>query len=165
MKKEKDISELFRRHYGRMYNLALCILNDGDESKDVVSEVFTQVLADNTVLLPGSEEHYLMRSVRNRCYNLIAHKSVRERVGKLLLSEADTVLRDDSDERLERVAALIGHLEPPIRRRIVRLRFFEEKTYQEVADEVGVSKVTVFNHLSQALTWIRAQMNNRLDNQ
>lgn len=44
MTQEKDIEQLFRRHYEKMYNLARCILSDDDESKDVVSDVFTQIL-------------------------------------------------------------------------------------------------------------------------
>lgn len=69
---------MFRQHYEKMYNLARSILSDDDESKDVVSEVFTTILADDVVLMPESEEGFLMRSVRNRCLNLIAHKSVKE---------------------------------------------------------------------------------------
>ena len=155
MKQEKDIEQLFRRHYEKMYNLARCILSDDDESKDVVSDVFAKILADDVVLMPGSEEGYLMRSVRHRCLNLIAHKSVKERVAKLLLNDAEVILSEDTDERLEQLMLLIEDLEPPIRKLIFRLRYLQEKSYQEVADEVGVSKVTIFNHLSQALDWIR----------
>ena len=155
MKQEKDIEQLFRRHYEKMYNLARCILSDDDESKDVVSDVFAKILADDVVLMPGSDEGYLMRSVRHRCLNLIAHKSVKERVAKLLLNDAEVILSEDTDERLEQLMLLIEDLEPPIRKLIFRLRYLQEKSYQEVVDEVGVSKVTVFNHLSQALDWIR----------
>jgi len=158
MKQEKDIEQLFRRHYEKMYNLARCILSDDDESKDVVSDVFAKILADDVVLMPGSEEGYLMRSVRHRCLNLIAHKSVKERVAKLLLNDAEVILSEDTDERLEQLMLLIEDLEPPIRKLIFRLRYLQEKSYQEVADEVGVSKVTVFNHLSQALDWIRKHL-------
>ncbi len=161
MKQEKDIEQLFRRHYGKMYNLARCILSDDDESKDVVSEVFAKILADGVVLMPGSEEGYLMRSVRHRCLNVIAHKSVKDRVAKLLIDDADVILSDDADGRLERLMLLIEELEPPVRKQIFRLRYLQEKSYQEVADEVGVSKVTVFNHISQALDWIRNQIKNR----
>ena len=161
MKKEKNIEQLFRRHYVKMYNLARCILSDDDESKDVVSEVFAKILADGVVLVPGSEDGYLMRSVRHRCLNLIAHKSVKERVARLLLDDADVILSDDTDGRLERLMLLIEELEPPIRKQIFRLRYLQEKSYQEVADELGVSKVTVFNHISQALDWIRKQFKNR----
>ena len=101
MNRKKDIEQLFRQHYAKMYNLARCILSDDDESKDVVSEVFAQILADDVVLVPESEEGYLMRSVRNRCLNLIAHKSVKERVAKLLLDDADVILTEDTDERLD----------------------------------------------------------------
>ena len=158
MKQENDIEKLFRRHYARMYNLARCILSDDDESKDVVSEVFAKILADGVVLVSGSEEGYLMRSVRHRCLNLIAHKSVKERVARLLVDDADVILSDDTDGRLERLMLLIEELEPPVRKQIFRLRYLKEMSYQEVADEVGVSKVTVFNHISQGLDWIREQI-------
>ena len=155
MTQEKDIEQMFRRHYEKMYNLARYILSDDDESKDVVSEVFTQILADDMVLLPESEEGYLIRSVRNRCLNLIAHKSVKERVARLLTDDADVILSEDTDERLEQLLLLIDDLEPPIRKLIFRLRYLQDKSYQEVADEVGVSKVTVFKHLSKAMDWIK----------
>ena len=79
---------MFRQHYEKMYNLVRSILSDDDESKDVVSEVFTTILADDVVLMLESEEGFLMRSVRNRCLNLIAHTCVKERVTKLLLDDA-----------------------------------------------------------------------------
>ena len=148
---------MFRQHYEKMYNLARSILSDDDESKDVVSEVFTTILADDVVLMPESEEGFLMRSVRNRCLNLIAHKSVKERVAKLLLDDADVILSEETDERLDQLMLLIEDLEPPIRQLIFCLRYLHKKSYQEVADEVGVSKVTVFNHLSKAMDWIKEQ--------
>ncbi len=98
MKQEKNIERMFRQHYEKMYNLARSILSDDDESNDVVSEVFTTILADDVVLMPESEEGFLMRSVRNRCFNLIAYKSVKERVAKLLLDDADVILSEETDE-------------------------------------------------------------------
>ena len=157
MKQEKDIERMFRQHYEKMYNLARYLLSDDDESKDVVSEVFTTILANNAVLMPEREEGFLMRSVRNRCLNLIAHKGVKERVTKLLIDDADVILSDKTDGRLEQLMLLIEDLEPPIRKQIFRLHYLKEMSYQEVADKVGVSKVTVFNHLSQAMDWIKEQ--------
>ena len=109
---------MFRQHYEKMYNLVRSILSDDDESKDVVSEVFTTILADDVVLMPESEEGFLMRIVRNRCLNLIAHKSVKERVTKLLLDDVDVILSEETDERLDQLMLLIEDLEPPIRQLI-----------------------------------------------
>lgn len=155
---------MFRQHYEKMYNLARYLLSDDDESKDVVSEVFTTILANNAVLMPESEEGFLMRSVRNRCLNLIAHKGVKERVTKLLIDDADVILSDKTDGQLEQLMLLIEDLEPPIRKQIFRLHYLKEMSYQEVADKVGVSKVTVFNHLSQAMEWIRKQLKKEQNN-
>lgn len=155
---------MFRQHYEKMYNLARYLLSDDDESKDVVSEVFTTILANNAVLMPESEEGFLMRSVRNRCLNLIAHKGVKEKVTKLLIDDADVILSDKTDGRLEQLMLLIEDLEPPIRKQIFRLHYLKEMSYQEAADKVGVSKVTVFNHLSQAMEWIRKQLKKEQNN-
>lgn len=43
MRKEQ-IEQLFRQHYPRMYQLALVLLKDETASKDVVSDVFADVL-------------------------------------------------------------------------------------------------------------------------
>ena len=155
---------MFRQHYEKMYNLARCLLSDDDESKDVVSEVFTTILADDIVLMPESEEGFLMRSVRNQCLNLIAHKGVKEKVAKLLIDDTDVILSDETDERLEQLLLLIDDFEPPIQKQIFRLRYLSEMSYQEVADKVEVSKVTVFNHLSQAIDWIRKQFKKEQNN-
>ena len=84
-RKKTDIERLFRSHYEKMYHLAKTILYDDAESRDAVSEVFARLLREPITLLPESEEGYLLRSVRNRCLNVIAHKSVRERAVRLLL--------------------------------------------------------------------------------
>lgn len=153
--KTTDIERLFRQHYERMYRLARTILYDADECRDVVSDVFERLLREDTVLLPDTEEAYLLRSVRNRCLNVIAHKGVRERVEKMLVMDEETMISDNDDEQLDRLHDIIDHLEPPIRQRILRLRLQQEMTYQEVADAMGVSKVTVYNHLSQATDTIK----------
>ena len=149
--KTTDIERLFRQHYERMYHLARTILYDADECRDVVSDVFERLLREDTVLLPDTEEAYLLRSVRNRCLNIIAHKGVRTRVEKMLVMDEETMISDNDDEQLDRLRDIIDHLDPPIRQRILRLRLQQEMTYQEVAQALGVSKVTVYNHLSQAI--------------
>lgn len=72
-----------------------------------------------------------------------------------MLDNADVIFSEETDERLEQLMLLIDNLEPPIRKLIFRLRYLQDMSYQEVADKVGVSKVTVFNHLSKAMDWIK----------
>jgi RNA polymerase sigma factor (sigma-70 family) len=156
-----DIERLFRAHYQEMYHLARCILVDDAESKDVVSEVFAELLAHPAVLLPESETGYLLRAVRNRCRNVIAHKSMRQRIVQLLLDDEKSIDLMTDDGLTSQLAELIRQLEPPLRRKIVTLRFMDDQTYLDIAQALGVSKVTVYNHLSEALRQLKQQLKSK----
>ena len=160
MKQEKtDIERLFKRYYQPMYRVARSILYDCDECRDVVSDVFSHVLSEQIVLLPETEEGYLVRAARNRCLNIIAQKDIRERTAKLLLADAETVLSEQDNELLDRLMQMIENLEPPVRRQILRLRHLQGLPFQRIADELGVSRVTVYHHLSEAINSIKKQLN------
>ncbi|MGI6231557.1 MAG: RNA polymerase sigma factor [Prevotella sp.] len=116
------------------------------------------MLAHPIVLLPESETGYLMQAVRNRCRDVIAHKNVRERVERLLLNDKQSVSLMSENHLISHLSELIQRLEPPIGKQIVTLRFTYENTYQEIALALGVSKVTVYNHLSGAIEQLRQQL-------
>lgn len=71
------------------------------------------------------------------------------------------------DERLERmdgwatVAPLIERL-PERERRILYLRFFEDKTQSEIAAELGISQMHVSRLLSQVLSFLRENVDGAL---
>ena len=147
----------FSVHYAAMYRLARTILYDADESKDVVSDVFVRLLHSNPSVQPDKMESYLMMAVRNRCLDVLSHKSVREQVEKLFSQELKQrhIIARNEDERLDRLMQYIERELPPLSQQILRLRFLQEMTYEEVAQEVGVSKVTVYNHLWQSMHRIK----------
>lgn len=154
---QKEIETLFRQHYAAMYRLARTILYDVDESKDVVSDVFVRLLHNNPSVQVDKMEGYLMMAVRNRCLDVLSHKSVREQVEKLFSQELKQrhIIARNEDERLDRLMQYIERELPPLSQQILRLRFLQEMTYEEVAQEVGVSKVTVYNHLWQSMHRIK----------
>ena len=145
---KKEFENIYRQHYARMYRLARTMLYDVDESKDVVSDIFARLLR---------MEGYLMTAVLNRCRDVISHKSIRKRVEKLFLQESmqGHIISMNDDDRLERLMQFIEAELPPLSQLIFRLRFLREMSYEEVAQATGVSKVTVYNHLSQSLQRIK----------
>jgi RNA polymerase sigma-70 factor (ECF subfamily) len=149
----KDYFEtLFKMYYTKMYHLARTILYDTDESKDVVQEVFTQLLDTKTTLHAETIEAYLLTSVRHRCFSVLEHRKITEQFAQLYLSQTEEPITSSDD--MERLDDLIQYIEdnlPPLGQQIFRLRFLQGMSYQEVADAIGVSKVTVYNHLSQTL--------------
>ena len=156
MTKEK-FEEIYRRHYPDMYRLARTILYDADDCKDVVSDIFARLLRGDTVPQSEKLEGYLMTSVRNQCRDVLRHKNVRECVEKLFSAEIrqNQVVPINDDDRLERLMLFVEAQLPPLSQQIFRLRFLREMTYEEVAEAVGVSRVTVYHHLSQSLQRIK----------
>ena len=52
----KQIEQLFKRHYRKMYLLAKVLLRDGDAAKDAVSDVFADMLDNNATVDPETAE-------------------------------------------------------------------------------------------------------------
>ena len=154
---KKEFENIYRQHYAKMYCLAKTMLYDADESKDVVSEIFARLLRDGDRPQKDRMEGYLMTAVRNRCRDVLSHKSIRERVERLFLQESmqSQIVSMNDDDRLERLMQFIESELPPLSQQIFQLRFLSEMSYEEVAQATGVSKVTVYNHLSQSLQRIK----------
>ena len=153
----EEFENIYRQHYARMYRLARTMLYDVDESKDVVSDIFARLLREKYQPQQSQMEGYLMTAVLNRCRDVISHKSIRKRVEKLFLQESmqGHIISMNDDDRLERLMQFIEAELPPLSQLIFRLRFLREMSYEEVAQATGVSKVTVYNHLSQSLQRIK----------
>ncbi len=153
-----------------MYRLAASILYDEDESKDVVSEVFARLMDSGVTLRPDTAEAYLLMGVRNQCRNVMERKQVRrnqcrnvmerkqvrERFLRLLSEEATepTITNSEQLRMTELMQYVEEHL-PPLSQQIFHLRFLREMTCQEVADTLGISRMTVHNHLKESVEQIR----------
>ena len=143
---------LFKQHYARMYRVARTILYDEQESEDVVSDIFEDLLHRQTVLMPETEERYLLTCVRNRCLKRLRHPSTT-------IERSDyTEPTDESDSEDERLIDIdefiVCHLSEQ-EQRIFRFRFADGRSYDEIAAAEGISRVAVWKHLSHALNLIR----------
>lgn len=156
-----ELEILFKTHYAAMFRLAMSLLYDEDESKDVVSDVFVSLLGGGLAIRSDNARGFLLTCVRNSCINVIRHKQMRERFMKLYSNSAEP-LADGPDDSLT-LAELREYIDnnlPPLSRRIFTLRYLHDMTCQQVADAVGVSRVTVHHHLSQSMEKINAYFNN-----
>ena len=156
-----ELEILFKTHYAAMFRLAMSLLYDEDESKDVVSDVFASLLGGGLAIRSDNARGFLLTCVRNSCINVIRHKQMRERFMKLYSNSAEP-LADGPDDSLT-LAELREYVDnnlPPLSRRIFTLRYLHDMTCQQVAETVGVSRMTVHHHLSQSMEKINTYFNN-----
>ena len=156
---QSTLEALFRKHKARLLAEARGMLYDDAAAQDVVSELFAELLKRQPEVEVGRELAYLCESVRNRCRNVIARKTLTERVTRLYALEQRTETEEEETERLERLEAFIRTGLTEAQQRVFQLRFGEERKYREIAAELGISEVAVYKHLVAALARIKNHFN------
>lgn len=159
---EREIERLFREHYLDMYKLAQRYLYDKEECKDIVSDVFANLVHQQMRMIPETIRQYLMMSVRNRCINAINQKKLRDKIKHLYAYEElpkseDTNSENSSweEERTHQIHDFINHHLSPQDKDIFHMRFIDEMSYQEMMDVTGISRMAIYKHLSRTFNLIK----------
>ena len=159
--REEELEGLFRKHYRQMYRLAFQLLHDDAESKDIVHDVFAQLLSSPDLVVHGEKSaSFLLTCVRNRCLNVMRNRRIQERVQRLYLFDVDNkVIPGDSfDEELRNLLLAVSLLAPPVCRKVIEMHFRDGLTFREIAQSLDVSETTVYKYLRNALQQLRAHL-------
>ncbi len=157
MTKFDDIEQLFRTHYAAMYRLAMLILRDDSVSRDIVHDVFETLLVSGKSDVSGA---YLLKATRNRCLKHIRSLSTQERMKGIYSIDVQEIEDEDwpDDATIVLIHKSVANDLTEACRRVVDLRFSEGKSYQEIADILGISKVAVYKHLRHAIDVLRKKL-------
>ena len=151
----ETVKRLFMQHYAQMQRVARTLLYDVQESEDVCQDIFESLLRGETVLVPGTEERYLMTSVRNRCLKRLRHESVLQDYRQRTTDNS----QESEDDWLEDIVEFATSHLSEREQRIFNLRFTEGCSYEEIAAAEGISKVAVWKRLSHAITEVKKHFN------
>ena len=160
MIEKETLETLFRSHYREMYRLAMTLLHDEAESKDVVADVFVRMAEAGRTEGAG----YLLAAVRNRSLNQLRNRSIPQRIQRLYLldQEVETKSAEQLCEESRLLEQSIGQLEPPMCEQVVRLHFEQGLTFREIAQQLCTSETTVYKYLRRAMNQLRQHLNNEL---
>lgn len=156
--------EAFRTLYD-LYFESLCfyanrMLNNIDESQDVVQNIILKLWENKEEISSiHNLRSYLYRSTYNSCLNAISKHGKKEIFIKdswLELKEIEMEERDSLlySELKEIVNQLINQL-PEQCQRVFKMNRFDEKTYKEIAEELGITVKAVEGNMSRALHKLR----------
>jgi RNA polymerase sigma-70 factor (ECF subfamily) len=152
----RRFGELYEFYFHRVYAYVVRRVERREEAEDVTSEVFHHALAKITSFewrdVPFSA--WLIR---------IAANAITDRWKRTLRESDDPVpedLQDSHAEDIEQCAALSQLVQslPADQRRVVLLRFVEQKSIKEIAKEIRKTEGAVKQLQFRALTKLRAQM-------
>ena len=150
--KTRHIEQLFKEHYPVMLKLAVMLLHDKEEARDIVHDVFTRLLEGNIRFDKNKAEAFLLSCVRNSCLNVMRSRSAREQAMRLYLPEEST---EGLEERVQALQGSLKDLTPPICRDIVLMHYRDGMTFKEIAAHFHVSETTIYKHLREAMNQLR----------
>ena len=146
---------LFKDSYPLMYRLAFSMVENADDAKDAVNQVFTQMWKGKPQVSDDSVRGYLLAATRNQCLHILRQRQLRRQMEEAL--ERDEYERQD-EEREELLRQLQQVIESHLTeqdKRVLQLHYDEEMTYAETATTLGISTAAVNKHITRSLAKIR----------
>lgn len=165
----QSLDLLYGEHYLGLFNYGMLYTG----RRELVKDCITQVILDLWNVrhrLPevSNVRSYLITSLRRRLIREIkleARIELRESVADNLPSmtaasyeEYLTSLQEDEQLR-DKIHSALNKLSDR-QKELLRLRFFEDKTYDEIAEQCGITKRTAYNIIYDALSKLRSSLTN-----
>jgi RNA polymerase sigma-70 factor (ECF subfamily) len=163
---ERSYEELFRKWYAPLCKMIFRLLKDKELTEDTVQDVFIKLWEKRAELkIQISLKSYLYRAAINAAYN---HLEKNKRYSKLTLEDVavttfahNTAEADLYGQELETKIKETLLLLPEACREVFVLSRFEELSYKEIAETLGISIKTVENQMGKALRIFREQLKGR----
>jgi RNA polymerase sigma-70 factor, ECF subfamily len=159
---------LFRKYYVRLCSFANKFLNDPEESREIVQDVFAKLWEARDEIDPeDSLKSYVFKITQNLSINKLRRRKVESRyteIYKLVYIEQHEFSTHESfaaRELEEIIARSIGKL-PSECRKVFELSRIEDYKYKEIADKLKISVKTVEAQMSKALRLLRIELSEYL---
>ena len=146
--KTSRFEQLYKENYARLYYYAFRFITDEEVCKDIVNDVFEKAWLHFEDLKPDTATAYLYVQTRNRCIDHLRHRQVEEQYA------------DEMEERVQRIEKCIEQLKDPTKT-ILKECYFDNKKYQEVAEEFGITIHGIKKHIMKALRLLREEFGSK----
>ncbi|MRG43517.1 RNA polymerase sigma-70 factor [Chitinophaga sp. SYP-B3965] len=153
---ENAFSTIYHSFAPGLLAYATAICGSPEQAEDIIQDVFVVCWEKRKQIKAEHLNGWFVKVTKN-----MAVKAFRRNV---LITEYiidDRALPAEEENRLlsEEKAMKIVNALPPERRKIFLLSRIQQKSYREIADELGISVRTVENQISSALKHIRYEVN------
>ena len=147
-----------------LLRMAIRYLEDSDEAEDVVQDAFVYLWENRRrINIKTSLKSYLYQSVRHGALKVIRSQTLEQRHISRLTEFIEYLEQSEFSEEelsgLQKVEQAIEEL-PSQCKSVFLMSLVDEKSYKQIADELGISLNTVKTHISKAYRLIREKAQN-----
>jgi RNA polymerase sigma-70 factor (ECF subfamily) len=156
----KDIYDRFKYN---LYIHAYTILQDEEEAKDIIQDLFTILWNKREeITIKCSLSAYLYSAVKNRVLDLVAHKKVRSRyedsLQEFLLNGKCLTDENLREKELRIIIKREISLLPSKMREVFELSRNEYMSYKQIAVMLNISDKTVKKQINNAVKTLRTKL-------
>jgi RNA polymerase sigma-70 factor (family 1) len=156
---------LYTDFFPKVYAFARKHTKDPDEAEDLAHDVFLKLWQNRATFsntIPPDAQ--LLTIAKQLVINRYKRETVRQRIYADWQQTTPDATANDDTERLLQTAELATTLQaalntlPPKRREIFEKSRFEHLSYNEIAEELGISRATVESQMVKALRTLRDKL-------
>lgn len=146
------IGELYNRYAHLVYGLCLNYLQDREQSRDAVLNLFEKLLITLKDNKPDNFSNWLCFVARNHCISELRKQQVKRNRDEIYAADIHALTAQEEEDPQSREERLL-RLENAIKtlgedqRRCIELFYFGDKSYREIAVITGFSEKEVKSHL------------------
>jgi len=157
---------VYQRYAGKLYAFSLKYLKSKEESEELVQSVFLKVWENQKNLKKDTSfKSYLFTIAYNEICNLFRRRKYQQNLITKIETESSEASGETEDQIefrfvTEQVDQIIARL--PEKQKTIFLKSRQEgKSNKEIADELGLSRGTVDNYISESLKFIRSNLKDK----
>lgn len=155
---KQEFERLFKDSYPHMYRMAFSMVENADDAKDAVHQVFAQVWKSKPQVADDSIRGYLLAATRNQCMHMLRSRQLQQQMEKELKTDIAASESEEREELLQQLQQVIDDNLTEQDRRVLSLHYEDEMTYQETATVLGISTSAVNKHITRSLAKIRSTL-------
>ena len=152
---KQTFEHLFKESYPLMYRMAFSMVEDADDAKDAVNQVFTLLWKGKPQIGDDSIRGYLLAATRNQCLHILRQRQLQRQMEEELQRNTEASQNEEREELLRELKQVIDDHLTEQDRLVLQLHYDEEMTYQETAKVLGISSSAVNKHITRSLAKIR----------
>ncbi|NJK93945.1 MAG: RNA polymerase sigma-70 factor [Bacteroidales bacterium] len=160
---------IFRQHFTGLCLFAEHFLKDTAAAEEIVEDFFCHLWETGKYIsINTSLRGFLYKSIYNQCLKYVRHKKVEDKYREEQYYFNDREILEGASADYPSVNLVVKELEAKISevidslpeqcRKIFCMNRYENKTYQEIADKLGISINTVKTQMARALQKLRNEL-------
>ena len=156
------IREALREHEGSLLRYATRLLHEPERARDIVQDTFAKLCRQRPAQIDGHVAQWLFTVCRRGALDVLRKEGRMSRFAegqaeRLVAPGPAPAVQAERNDSWQRVVALLDRL-PPNQQEVIRLKFQEGFSYQEIADITKLSAGNVGFLLHTALATLRREM-------